>query len=128
MQSDVEEKINLASALSLSSAIITLLGSIFFLWMYNLIVSSTFDFDAHHHMMGMMSFFWFSGTFWIFFALGLISGGIVLAASILLKEKPKNRTLYGTLIIVFSVLSIFSGGGFIIGALLGLVGGIIAVG
>jgi hypothetical protein len=74
-----------------------------------------------------MSFLWPSGALWLFFLIGLFSGGIVFASSILLKIRAKDRFLYGSLIIIFSVLSIFSGGGFIVGALLGLLGGIVAV-
>jgi hypothetical protein len=128
MQSQVEEKINLASALSLASGITILLGSILYFWMYTFMVSSISDLEEHHHMMGaMMSFLWPSGAFWLFFLIGLFSGGIVFASSILLKIRAKDRFLYGSLIIIFSVLSIFSGGGFIVGALLGLLSGIVAV-
>jgi len=128
MQSQVEEKINLASALSLASGITILLGSILYFWMYTFMSSFIFGLEEHHHMMGvMMSFLWPSVAFWLFFLIGLFSGGIVFASSILLKIRSKDRFLYGSLIIIFSVLSIFSGGGFIVGALLGLLGGIVAV-
>lgn len=128
MQSDVEEKINLAFALSLASGVIILIGSIFYFLMYTYMVSFVPDLDEHHHMMGvMMSFLWPNGAFWLFLFIGLFSGGMVLASSILLRTKSKDRFLYGTLIIIFSVLSVVSGGGFILGALLGLLGGIAAL-
>ena len=54
---------------------------------------------------------------------GLISGVIVLVSGAMLGTNPNQRTLWGTLILVFSVLSIFGTGGFIVGAILGIVGG-----
>jgi hypothetical protein len=58
---------------------------------------------------------------------GLISGIIVLVSGAMLRTNPSQRTLWGTLILVFSVLSFFGTGGFIIGAILGIVGGIMAL-
>lgn len=58
---------------------------------------------------------------------GLVSGIIVLMSGILLRTSPTNRTIWGVLIIVFSVVSFFGTGGFIIGAILGIVGGVMAL-
>jgi Family of unknown function (DUF6114) len=58
---------------------------------------------------------------------GLVSGIIVLVSGILLRTSPSNRTIWGVLIIVFSVVSFFGTGGFIIGAILGISGGIMAL-
>jgi hypothetical protein len=55
---------------------------------------------------------------------GLICGFIVLLSSIVLRFKPEQRQTWGVLILVFSVLSFFGFGGFIAGAVLGIVGGI----
>jgi hypothetical protein len=54
---------------------------------------------------------------------GLISGAIVLASGAMLRARPDQRTLWGTLILVFSVLSLFGSGGFVVGAILGILGG-----
>jgi hypothetical protein len=59
--------------------------------------------------------------------LGLISGVIVLVSAVLLRSKPKESTTWGTLILVFSILSFFGMGGFFVGALLGIVGGALAL-
>ena len=42
-------------------------------------------------------------------------------------SSPNQRTLWGALVLVFSCLSFFGFGGFIIGAILGIIGGIMAL-
>jgi hypothetical protein len=58
---------------------------------------------------------------------GLVSGVIVLMAGVLLRTNPSQHTVWGVLVLVFSVLSFFGFGGFIIGAILGIIGGIMAL-
>jgi Family of unknown function (DUF6114) len=56
-------------------------------------------------------------------ALVLIFGSLVFLSAILLRIKPTHKKIWGTLIIVFSVSSVITGGGFIIGFILGILGG-----
>jgi hypothetical protein len=58
---------------------------------------------------------------------GLVSGIIVLVSGVMLRTSPGQRTLWGTLILVFSVLSFLGTGGFVVGAILGIIGGILAL-
>ena len=58
---------------------------------------------------------------------GLVSGVIVLISGVMLRINPSQRTIWGVLILVFSVLSFFGIGGFIIGAILGIIGGVMAL-
>ena len=58
---------------------------------------------------------------------GLVAGIIVLLSGILLRTSPQNHSIWGVLIIVFSVVSFFGTGGFVIGAILGIIGGIMAL-
>jgi len=58
---------------------------------------------------------------------GLASGIIVLTSAILLMAVPSQRRTWGVLILVFSILSFLGIGGFVIGAILGIVGGILAL-
>jgi hypothetical protein len=58
---------------------------------------------------------------------GLVSGIVVLVSGVMLRTSPSQRTLWGTLILVFSVLSFLGTGGFIVGAILGIIGGIMAL-
>jgi hypothetical protein len=60
--------------------------------------------------------------------LGLIFGVVVIFAAIMLNSKPEQHTMWGSLIVLFSVLSIFgSAMGFGIGLILALIGGILAL-
>ena len=65
--------------------------------------------------------------FYTLCVVGLILGFLVLFASLMLRSKPANRKAWGTLIIVFSVPSVIMGGGFIVGFILGIVGGVKAI-
>jgi len=58
---------------------------------------------------------------------GLISGVIVLGSGIMLRVKPDQSAVWGLLMLIFSVLSFFGTGGFIIGAILGIVGGVMTL-
>jgi hypothetical protein len=74
---------------------------------------------------GMMGGFGF-GMFGI---LGLIFGIIVIISAFMLNSKPQEHSTWGILIVIFSVLSIFGGtmGGFGVGLILGLIGGILGI-
>jgi hypothetical protein len=58
---------------------------------------------------------------------GLISGLVVLGSGIMVRIHPEQSGVFGVLILVFSVLSFFGSGGFVIGAILGIVGGIMTL-
>ncbi|HKM75871.1 MAG TPA: DUF6114 domain-containing protein [Candidatus Bathyarchaeia archaeon] len=61
--------------------------------------------------------------------LGLVFGIIVIISALMLNNRPKEHMTWGILIVVFSVLSVFGSmmGGFGIGLLLGLIGGVLAI-
>ena len=54
---------------------------------------------------------------------GLVSGAIVLVSAVKLLTNPGQTRTWSILILVFSVLSFIGLGGFIVGAVLGIVGG-----
>jgi hypothetical protein len=56
-------------------------------------------------------------------AVGLIFGVLVLFGAIMLHIKPANKKAWGIIIVVFSIPSVLTGGGFIIGFILGIIGG-----
>jgi hypothetical protein len=58
---------------------------------------------------------------------GVVFGLIVIALAVSLYRHPEHHTGYGIAILVFSVASIVGGGGFGLGLLLGVVGGILAI-
>jgi len=56
-------------------------------------------------------------------ALGLIFGVLVSLGAIMLHRKPVNKKAWGIIVIVFSIPSVITGGGFIVGFILGIIGG-----
>jgi hypothetical protein len=59
---------------------------------------------------------------------GLVLGAAIIIVAVMLYKNPAQHELWGTLIIVFSVVSVISFmGGMGIGLLLGIIGGILAV-
>jgi Family of unknown function (DUF6114) len=56
-------------------------------------------------------------------AFGLVSGVVVLVSSIMLLTGSGQTRTWSVLILVFSVVSFFGMGGFVVGAVLGIVGG-----
>lgn len=59
--------------------------------------------------------------------IGLICGAVVLLGAMMLRGKPALRRAWGVMIIVFSIPSVVTGGGFIIGFIIGMIGGAFAV-
>jgi len=59
-------------------------------------------------------------------AVGLICGALVLLGAIMLDSKPANKKAWGIMIVVFSIPTVVMGGGFIIGFILGMIGGAMA--
>jgi hypothetical protein len=59
-------------------------------------------------------------------AIGLIFGVLVLLNAIMLHIKPIHKKAWGIMILVFSIPSVVTGGGFIIGFILGIIGGALA--
>jgi hypothetical protein len=62
-----------------------------------------------------------------FAVVALVFGIIVLLLAFRLKSNPQGARMTGILIIVFALISFIGGGGFYIGAILALIGGVLAV-
>ena len=77
---------------------------------------------------GMMQGFGYGG-WWFYGAagIGLIAGIAVLVSAIMIYARPRSASTWGLLVLVFSILSFFGMGGFFIGAILGIVGGVLAM-
>jgi hypothetical protein len=60
---------------------------------------------------------------------GLVFGAIVVISSVMLNNKPTEHSTWGSVIVLFSVLSIFTStmGGFGVGLILGIVGGVLGI-
>jgi len=57
---------------------------------------------------------------------GVLFGVVIIYAASRLRNTPASARTWGIAIIVFAVLSIFGGGGFLLGFILALIGGILA--
>jgi hypothetical protein len=68
-----------------------------------------------------------SGILNVMGAFGLVCGSVVLVSATMLLAKVGQRRTWGVLILVFSVLSFIGLGGFVIGAILGIAGGVLAL-
>jgi predicted benzoate:H+ symporter BenE len=85
-------------------------------------------------MNGMMGYYYYNNSYPVGFysmmtgieIIGPVSGVLVLAFA-LFKSRPSNLKIYGILALVFSIASLFGNGGFFIGAILGIVGGVLAL-
>jgi len=60
-------------------------------------------------------------------SVGIITGILVIVFAILMRSRPADRKTYGVLILAFSLVSLVGMGGFFIGAIIGLVGGVLAL-
>jgi hypothetical protein len=134
------EKPSLAFVLSLIGGILILLGGGMMLMIGSFWFPGPYGFGmmgGFRGWGGMMGYgfpgygYGFMGGlgFGLFGILGFIFGAIVVISAIMLNSKPQEHTTWGILIAIFSALSIFGGamGGFGIGLILGLIGGVLAV-
>lgn len=77
---------------------------------------------------GMMHGFGFGGGwFYGLAAIGIASGAVVLVGAIMVYNQPAKASTWGALILAFSIVSLFGMGGFFFGAILGVVGGTLAL-
>ena len=126
----VEEKLVAPFILSLLGGVLTLLGAF---------VMSMFAFGTGNMigMMGMMSgtvagyngvMAMMIGYSIAFTIVGLASGALVILGAVMLYSRPFEKDLWGAVVIAFSILGILGGmGGFMIGLVLGIVGGALAL-
>ncbi len=106
----MEEKPTAAFVLSLIAGIFILLGG--------LVIAA----------LGALLASFFFGVGIVLAIIGLAFGIIVLVGAIMLYMQPEQHVTWGVIILVFSILSIFTAlGGFFIGLILGIIGGALAI-
>jgi len=62
-----------------------------------------------------------------FMLVGIVAGIIVLIGAFMLNSRPSEHMAWGIVILIFSVISFLGMGGFVIGAILGITGGALAM-
>ncbi len=80
----------------------------------------------------LFNYSYYYGSNLAFVAVAVTTGIVVLAGCAMLYVRPDQHVIWGVIIVVFSVLSLFSWvgglfGGFFIGMVLGIVGGCLAI-
>jgi hypothetical protein len=115
--------INVAFVFSLIGGILIVLGGfVSFFW--------ASQGDWWYGMMGhwmMGDFGYESGMMFGFSLMALVSGILVIVGAIMLNARPQERVAWGIIVLIFSIVSLMGMGGFFIGALLGIVGGALAL-
>ncbi len=78
--------------------------------------------DGNHNFMGSYAS---SNSFLAGISVvALVCGVIVLIGALMLRVQPRDHTIWAIVIVVFSVVSFVGMGGYFIGAILGLIGGV----
>ena len=104
---------------SLIAGILILINGVALIWLYTAIKTFT-GFMPQMPMTGAAQAM---GSFWAMMGvISLIFGIIVLIGAFLI-YMPGKEVIGGILVLIFSILSIFVGGGFLIGLILGIIGG-----
>ncbi len=119
--------------LSLVGGLIVLLGSLLNLVWFGLYGSNWGGYGGW--MGGMMGGYYnymggYGGSYGltaVITLVGLISGVLMIVGAVMLKAKPQEHIMWGTVILIFSVISFVGMGGFFLGAVLGIIGGAFAV-
>ena len=70
---------------------------------------------------------WSPAVPFVFALWGLLTGGAVLLGALKLKENPEASAVPGVIMLVGGLLSFLTFGGFLVGGLLAIVGGVLAV-
>jgi len=63
----------------------------------------------------------------IYGVVGLIFALLVLVGAVMMWARPQQHVAWGVVVLLFSLFSFISGGGFLLGLILGLVGGILGI-
>jgi hypothetical protein len=118
-----------ASILALVGGILMILGGALFLFV-SVVILPNLNYGNLHvppHLTAAAIPAIVSGAVGVMGLFGLVSGAIVLLSAVMLLANVGERKTWGVLILVFSILSFLGLGGFIAGAVLGIVGGILAL-
>jgi hypothetical protein len=135
MAQETNEEANAAFLLSLIGGVLILIGSLVVL---GLGISGALGVGYMGYMgsmMGMMGMMGGFGPAWVLSGvliiaasvIGIASAVIVIYGAFSVRDKPAARTTWGALILAFSLISLLSLGGFLVGAVLGILGGILAM-
>jgi hypothetical protein len=81
--------------------------------------------SGYHNFMG--SYSTSTGFFTAISVVSFVCGVIVLMSALVLRIHPQEHFLWGIVIVVFSAISFVGMGGYFVGAIFGIVGGVLAL-
>lgn len=113
-----------AFALSLVGGILIIFGSILMGLIFSNIqtwMDGMMGGGMMRGMMGTMTAGWF-------FGIPLIAGILVILGAVMMNTRPQETTLWGLVVLVFSVIGFTGMGLSIVGAIIGIIGGAMALG
>jgi hypothetical protein len=114
-----------AFALSLASGVIIIFGGIL-PWLF----FANFQASPMGGMMGGMMGGWGAGPWFMggwLFPLPFVAGAMVLFGAIMMNARPQETRNWGIIVLIFSVLGLVGMGLSILGGIIGIVGGAIAL-
>lgn len=123
-----EKRSSLAFPLSLVGGILIIFGSVLSLLFFANFQISPMGGMRGGMMGGMMG--WWGGAGFMggwFFALPLIAGILVVVGAIMMNARPQETTTWGIIVLIFSIIGFTGMGLSILGAIIGIIGGIIAL-
>ena len=115
--SNKKVEISTAAGLSLAAGIIIVIGS----------SVSSFWHTTFFPQMGWMMGQQFASGIMVLSLVGIVFGAVVIVGAILMFKKPLQTRQWGVIVLVASALSFIGMGGFMIGAILGVIAGVIAL-
>ncbi len=119
---------NAAFVLSLIGGVVIVVGSVveaLFLAFVN--YSGTYYGMGPGMMSGFGFYGWGAGLMTVLSLIALVFGIIVLIGAIMLNMQPTQNATWGVIVLVFSIASFIGMGGYMIGAVLGIAGGAVAL-
>jgi hypothetical protein len=108
------------------SVILSMLGGIFIIsggLMLFAMYGTTVMMEGQWHMYMFTYPRWLTA---VVASISVLAGGVVMSASYKMYKEPRNK-LWGFLIVLGSLVSLFSIGGFGVGGILGLIGGVMGL-
>lgn len=108
---------SLPGSISLVGGILMVLSGVLFLVWHTM-------FPQMNMMMGYSGF---AGLVYYASTVGFACGAIIIFGAMMMLRRPENARVWGVLILLFSAISFLEGGGFIIGAILGIIGSVMAL-
>jgi hypothetical protein len=123
------EKPTLSFILSLIGGLFVFVGSAVSIVWY---LVGNAPFGSYWGMMdnwhGMMGSYGLSNNYLSAFSfIGLVCGIIMIIGAFMLNLRPLEHVTWGTLVLVFAAVSLVSMGGWFIGAIIGIIGGALAI-